>query len=45
MEEIKYYLIIVLPAYKFSIGMQRSKSHIGEVIPGLLKCLTSFELD
>ncbi len=35
-EKTEFYLQILLPAYKFILGFQRTKSSIAEVIPGLL---------
>ena len=35
-EMVVFYLEILLPAYRFSIGLQRTNSNIGEVIPSLL---------
>jgi hypothetical protein len=36
LEKIEFYLQILLPGYKFSIGFQRTKSSISEVLPSLL---------
>lgn len=36
LSQIEFYLQILLPAYKFSIGFQRTKSNIGEVVPSIL---------
>ena len=36
LEKIEFYLQILLPGYKFSIGFQRTKSSIAEVLPSLL---------
>ena len=35
-ETIEFYLQILWPAYKFTIGLQRTQSNISEVIPSLL---------
>jgi len=36
LEKVEFYLQILLPAYRFNIGFQRTKSCIAEVVPALL---------
>ena len=45
LEKVEFYLQILLPSYRFSIGFQRTKSIIGEVLPAvLLLCNTYAKL-
>jgi hypothetical protein len=43
LKKIEFYLQILLPAYKFSIGFQRTKTNIAEVVPSLLILFNTWE--
>ena len=41
--KIEFYLKLLLPAYRFSLVYQRNKSHIGDVLPGLLLLIEQYK--
>ena len=42
-QKIEFYLKLLLPAYRFSMLYQRNKSHIGDVLPGLLLLIEQYK--